>query len=199
MSTSNRSFEAGNPAVPEGAPSTGSSTASAETASGSARRSRSSSTARRSSSARRTAARRSSTSTQSRTRVDQVQDLAERAVLVQVGAGLVAQDNFVSTVRGLANKYSTRSGVERELQRFERSGATARNRFERQVRKTRTRFERELRHRRTSVERSFKQNRRRLEREVRSVRKDLERQSGLVGSRAQKLVANAQELIGSAS
>ena len=42
----------------------------------------------------------------------------------------------------------------------------------------------------------MRQNRRRFEREVRSVRKDLERQSGLVGARVEKLVSDAQGLIG---
>ncbi len=78
--------------------------------------------------------------------------IAERAVLVPVGASLMARDDLVSTVRGLAGKYRTRAGVERELKRYERRGATARNRFERQVRKTRTRFERDLRQRRGRVE-----------------------------------------------
>jgi hypothetical protein len=121
--------------------------------------------------------------------------LAERAVLVPVGAGLLARDNLVSTVRGLATKYRTRTGFERELKRFERRGATARNRFERQVRRTRTRFERQLRQRRSLVERTLKQNRRRVEREVRSVRKDLEKQSGIVSARVEKLVSDAQGLI----
>ena len=70
-------------------------------------------------------------------------------MLVPVGASLLARDNLVSTVKGLATKYSTRAGLERELKRYERRGATARNRFERQVRRTRTRFERELRQRRS--------------------------------------------------
>ena len=85
-----------------------------------------------------------------------------------------------SSRRSRASRRSTAPvrAFERELKRYERRGATARNRFERQVRKTRTRFERELRQRRTRVERTVKQNRRRLEREVRSVRRDLERQSG---------------------
>ena len=64
--------------------------------------------------------------------------LAERVVLVPVGASLLARDNLVSTVKGFATKYRTRAGFERELKRYERRGATARNRFERQVRKTRT-------------------------------------------------------------
>ena len=120
------------------------------------------------------------TSTQPKTPVEQAQVIAERVVLVPVGASLLARDNLVSTVKGLATKYRTRASLERELKRYERRGATARNRFERQVRKTRTRFERELRQRRNRVERTVKQNRRRFEREVRSVRKDLEKQSALV-------------------
>jgi hypothetical protein len=172
-------------------------TASASTRRSSATTSRgSSATTRRST--RSSSSRRSNTTTRARTQTNQVQNLAERAVLVQVGASLLAQENVVSSVRGLATKYRSRTSVERELKRYERRGATARNRFERQVRKTRTRFERELRQRRTGVERSVKQNGRRLEREVRSVRKDLSKQSGIVGARAQKLVANAQELISSA-
>ena len=87
-----------------------------------------------------------------------------------VGASLLARDNLVSTVKGLATKYRTRASVERELKRYERRGATARNRFERQVRTHPHAFERELRQRRTRVERTVKQNRRRVEREVRSVR-----------------------------
>jgi hypothetical protein len=125
--------------------------------------------------------------------------IAERAVLVPVGASLLARDNLVSTVRGLATRYRTRAGLERELKRYERRGATARNRFERQVKRTRARFERQARRRRSLVERTMKQNRRRFEREVRSVRKDLEKQSGIVSARVEKLVADAQGLIGSAS
>jgi hypothetical protein len=119
-------------------------------------------------------------------------------MLVPVGATLVARDNLVSTVSGLASRYRTRSSLERELKRYERRGVTARNRVERRVRRTRTRFERELRQRRTRVERTIKQNRKRVEREVRTVRRDLGRQSGTVGARFEKLVSNAQELLNSA-
>jgi predicted nucleic acid-binding Zn-ribbon protein len=119
-------------------------------------------------------------------------------MLVPFGAGLVARDNLVSTVRGFASKYRTRAGLERELKRYERRGATARNRFERQVRRTRVRFERELRQRRNLVERTVRQNRRRLEREVRSVRRDLSKQSSLV-TRVEKLFSDAQERLSSVS
>ncbi len=135
------------------------------------------------------------TSTQPKTAVEQAQVIAERAFLVPVGASLLARDNVVASVRGLATKYRTRTGLERELKRYERRGVTARNRFERQVRKARTRFERELRQRRTRVERTVKQNRRRLEREVRSARRDLSKQ----GARFEKLVAEAQTRLSSAA
>jgi hypothetical protein len=147
-----------------------------------------SATTRRTTAARKPAASSTTTSTQPKTPVEQAQQIAERAVLVPVGASLVARDNLVSTVRGLATKYRTRTGLEREIRRYERRGATARNRFERQVRRTRTKVERELRQRRSRLERTVRQNRRRLEREVRAVRKDLERQSGVVTSRVEKLV-----------
>jgi hypothetical protein len=122
---------------------------------------------------------------------------AERAVLVPVGAGLLARDNLVSTVSGLVSNYSTRHGFERELKRYERRGATARNRFERQLRRSRTRFERQLRQRRSLIERTIKQNRRRVEREARLVRRDLGKQSGMVSARVEKLVTDAQGLLGS--
>ncbi len=116
-------------------------------------------------------------------------------MLTQVGAGLMAGDNLVSTVKGLATRYSTRSGLERELKLYERRGASARNRLERQVRRTRTRVERELRQGRTRVERTVAQNRRRLEREVRSVGRDFGKQSEHMSARVERLVANAQELL----
>jgi hypothetical protein len=147
-----------------------------------------SASARRTTPARKPAASSTTTSTQPKTPVEQAQQIAERAVLVPVGASLVARDNLVSTVKGLATKYRSRTGLERELRRYERRGATARNRFERQVRRTRTKVERELRQRRSRFERTVRQNRRRLEREVRAVRKDFERQSGVVTSRVEKLV-----------
>jgi hypothetical protein len=155
--------------------------------------------ARAATSTRKTAATRksaasSSTSTQPKAPVGQVQVLAERAVLVPVGASLLARDNLISTVKGFATKYRTRASFERELKRYERRGATARNRFERQVRKTRTTFERDLRQRRSRVEKTVVQNRRRLEREVRQVRKDLEKTP--VGARVEKLVTDAQGLLG---
>jgi hypothetical protein len=154
-------------------------------------------TASRTSAGTRRTATRTTTSTQPKTRAAQAQVLAERAVLVPVGAGLLASDNLVSTVKGLASKYRTRPAFEREIKRYERRGATARNRFERQVRRARTRFERELRQRRSLVEKTMRQNQGRLNRELSSVRRDFEKQSGAVSARVERLVSNAQGLIGS--
>lgn len=161
------------------------------------RRSTSRKTATKSTRSRATSRRSTTTSTQPKTTAEQVQVYAQRAVLVPVGASLLARDNLVSTVTGLVSKYSTRSAFERELKRYERRGTTARNRFERQIRRSRTRFERQLRQRRSLVERTIRTNRRRVEREVRLVRRDLGKQSGIVGARVEKLVTDAQGLIGS--
>ena len=154
-------------------------------------------TTTRSTRARSTSRRSTTTSTQPKTASDQVQLYARRAVLVPVGASLEARDNLVSTVTGLVSRYGTRSGFERELKRYERRGATARNRFERQIRRSRTRVERQLRQRRSLIERTMKQNRRRFEREARSVGRDLGKQSGIVSARVEKLVTDAQGLLGS--
>jgi hypothetical protein len=134
-------------------------------------------------------------STHPKNRVNFVTELAERAVLVPVGAGLTLRDDMVSTVKGLATKYHTRAGLERELKRFEKRGVRARNRFERQVTRRRKRVEREMRHRRRGVERAVKQNRRRLEREVRQVRKDLEKQSGVISGRVGGITGRVEELV----
>lgn len=83
-------------------------------------------------------------------------DYAERAILIPVGAALVARDRVASSVGDVISTYSTpskaQSKTQAQLRRFERRGSTARNRLEREVRKTRTRLERELRQRRRELE-----------------------------------------------
>lgn len=105
--------------------------------------------ARRSASANRAAATRE---INQRTPVQQVQAVAERAVLVPVGAALTATDRVTDTVSGLAKSYGTRARaqkrIERDVKRFERRGARARTSVERELKRTRTRVERELRQRR---------------------------------------------------
>jgi hypothetical protein len=73
---------------------------------------------------------------------------AERAVLIPVGAALIARDRVVSGVNDTITRYSSPSRAQAQLRKFERRGNTARKRLEREVRKARTSFERELRKRR---------------------------------------------------
>jgi hypothetical protein len=79
-------------------------------------------------------------------------DYAERAVLIPVGAALIARERIVSTVSDTVSTYSSPTKTQAQLHKFERRGATARNRLEREVRKARVRVERELRQRRRTVE-----------------------------------------------
>jgi hypothetical protein len=93
-----------------------------------------------------------------------VQAQAERAVLIPVGAALIARDAVIEA----AKPYTAgRESAEREigkfgkqlqtnLRKFERRGTTARNQAVREVKKTRTRVERELRQRRGSAVRQVK-------------------------------------------
>jgi hypothetical protein len=76
-------------------------------------------------------------------------DYAERAVLIPVGAALIARDRVVSGVNDTITTYSSTSKTQAQLRKFERRGSTARKRLEREVRKARTSVERELRKRRT--------------------------------------------------
>jgi len=75
-------------------------------------------------------------------------DYAERAVLIPVGAALIARDKVLSGVNDTITSYSSTSKAQAQLRKFERRGTTARKRLEREVRKARTSVERELRKRR---------------------------------------------------
>jgi hypothetical protein len=77
---------------------------------------------------------------------------AERAVLIPVGAALIARERVVSTVNDTVSAYSSGSKAQAQLRRFERRGETARKRIEREVRKARVSVERELRKRRQDSE-----------------------------------------------
>jgi len=79
-------------------------------------------------------------------------DYAERAVLIPVGAALIARERVLSSVTDTLSTYSSGSKAQAQLRRFERRGATARKRLEREVRKARVRVERELRQRRREIE-----------------------------------------------
>jgi hypothetical protein len=74
---------------------------------------------------------------------------AERAVLIPVGAALMARDRVVSGVSDTISIYSSTSKTQAQLRKFERRGNTARKRVEREIRKARVGVERELRKRRS--------------------------------------------------
>ncbi len=63
--------------------------------------------------------------------------VAERAVLIPVGAALIARDKVVSGVNDTISSYSSTSKTQAQLRKFERRGNTARKRIEREVRKAR--------------------------------------------------------------
>lgn len=77
---------------------------------------------------------------------------AERAVLIPVGAALIARERVVSGVGDAIANYNSTAKASAQLRKFERRGVTARNRVERELRKTRVRVERELRLRRQESE-----------------------------------------------
>ena len=98
---------------------------------------------------------------------------AERSVDVPVGAVLTVANRVTDivepfTARQTANQElkSIRTRVERELNRLERRGATARRKTRTRVRRTRGRVERELTRRRRKVEATVKSNRARAENRV---------------------------------
>jgi|HubBroStandDraft_4_1064222.scaffolds.fasta_scaffold22306_1 hypothetical protein len=95
-----------------------------------------------------TAAAKRATATKRTTTPAAKSSVAERAVLIPVGAVLIARDKVVSGVNDTITSYSSTSKTQAQLRKFERRGNTARKRIERELRKARTSVERELRKRR---------------------------------------------------
>ncbi len=87
-----------------------------------------------------------------RSTTDLVGDYAERAVLIPVGAALLARERVVSSVTDTISSYSSPAKAQSQLRKFEHRGSAARTRMEREVRKTRTRVERDLRERRRELD-----------------------------------------------
>ena len=87
-----------------------------------------------------------------RSTTDLVGDYAERAVLIPVGAALLARERVVSSVTDTISTYSSPTKAQSQLRKFEHRGSAARTRMEREVRKTRTRVERDLRERRRELD-----------------------------------------------
>jgi hypothetical protein len=109
--------------------------------------------------------------------LEALQAQAERAVLIPVGAALIARDAVLEAVEPYTNRESAEKELQKLLKKSERRGATARNRTVREVKRTRTRVERELRQRRTKVTRAVQQNRRDLERQVKATRREVQGQA----------------------
>jgi hypothetical protein len=91
---------------------------------------------------------------------------AERTVDVPVGAALTVADRVTEIVEPFTARRSAerelksiRTRVERDLNRFERRGASVRRKARTRVRQTRNRVERELKQRRRSVRTTVKRNR----------------------------------------
>jgi len=114
-------------------------------------------------------------------------DYAERAVLIPVGAALIARERVVSTVSDTLSIYSSPTKTQAQLRKFERRGLTARNRLEREVRKARVRVERELRLRRRKIESTVS--------DLEERRDTLAKNGGDIANRVPELANKVQERI----
>ena len=118
-------------------------------------------------------------------------DYAERAVLIPVGAALIARERVVTTVSDTVSNYSSAPKAQAQLRRFERRGLTARKRLEREVRKARVRVERELRQRRRTIESTVSDTVSELE----SRRDAITKNSSELANRVPELANQVQERI----
>ena len=110
-----------------------------------------------------------------------VLDAAETAVNVPVGAALNVADRVGEVVEPWTDQKSAeaelkrlRTQLQREVNKAERRGGTARRRARQRVRQTRNRFERELRQRRRKLETDVRRTRRTAETELRRRRREVE-------------------------
>ena len=142
-----------------------------------------------------TAARKAERKLEELTGIERVQKAAERAVLVPLGATLVARDSARETAGSVREAFAStdalskeiqlrRKRVQAEVKRFERRGATARNQFERDIKARRTRLEKEMKARRTRLENVTGE----WTSQLRSVRGDVVAGADFAGARAENLV-----------
>lgn len=113
------------------------------------------------------------------TPLSRASDIAEKVVLVPVGAALVAREEVVATFEDLRSSYASRTKAKQELDRFERRGSSAVKAIERDAKKTRTRVERELRQRRSRLEKEL----RRVDQELKGVTDPVKKNVELAGAR----------------
>jgi hypothetical protein len=139
---------------------------------------------------------RATASTRPATRGARAQELAQRAVLIPVGAALEARDRVAGTVGDLVTTTRSRRALEQRLEHFERRGGSARTQLEREVRRTRTRLERQTRTARRGFERQRSRARKNLDLNVETVTTRVEKvvQNGV--DAGIKLVNGAQDRLG---
>lgn len=123
-----------------------------------------------------------------RTPLSRAGDVAEKVVLVPVGAALVARDEVVATFEDLRSSYGSRTKAKQELSRFERRGSSAVKGVERDAKKTRTRVERELRQRRSRLEKEL----RRVDQELKGVTEPVKKNVELAGARIENAYATGR-------
>jgi hypothetical protein len=87
-----------------------------------------------------------------KTRVEKAAEVAEKSVLVPIGAALVTRDKVKAAIDELRSTYSTRKKTEAEFKRFERRGNTALK----PIKKTADRVETELREGGTKIEKELR-------------------------------------------
>jgi hypothetical protein len=114
-----------------------------------------------------------------KTPLSRATDMAERVVMVPVGAALIAREEVVATLEDLRSSYGSRAKAKQELNRFERRGSSAVKGIERDAKKTRTRVERELRQRRNRLEKELK----RVDAELKGVTEPVKKNVELAGAR----------------
>jgi hypothetical protein len=102
---------------------------------------------------------------------------AETAVDLPVGAALSVADRVNDTVKPYRTRSSAereirrlRNQLQRELNRAERRGGTARRKLTTRAKRERNRVEREVNARRRRVETAVRQNRRKAERQLKTTR-----------------------------
>jgi hypothetical protein len=125
-----------------------------------------------------------------------VGDYAERAILIPVGAALIARDRLVAGVEDAISTYSSSTKIEAQLRRFERRGGTARRRFEREVRKTRTRFERGVRERRRDIDKRSTRFRKDLSNQVEQAQEQFEKTQSWIGDTFRSRVEDTSDIAG---
>ena len=125
-----------------------------------------------------------------------VGDYAERAILIPVGAALIARERLVTGVEETISTYSSSSKIEAQLRRFERRGGTARRRLEREVRKTRTRLERGVRERRRDLDKRRTRIRKDISAQVEQAQEQLEKTQAWIGDTFRSRIDDTNDIAG---